>query len=107
MCYTIFRCNPHKVKYITNLMSSVSKNRSRVDTQKVCNHRKPSVFVEVLPNGKLRIYGAAAAARWLGVTQQSFDRVVRRHHTFVARKPKTVYKPVSARIKEAYPELFK
>lgn len=88
-------------------MSRVSKNRSQVDTHKCIRRSKPAVFVEVLPNGKLRIYGAAAAARWLGVTQQSFDRVVRRHHTFIARKPKTVYKPVSARIKEAYPELFK
>lgn len=68
---------------------------------------KPSVFVEVLPHGKLRIYGTAAAARWLGVTQQSFDRVVRRHYTFIARRPKTIHKPVAARIKEAYPELFK
>lgn len=87
-------------------MNTVRKKGLRVDTHKCIRTPKPSVFVEVLPHGKLKIYGTSAAARWLGVTQQSFDRVVRRHYTFIARRPKTIHKPVAARIKEAYPELF-
>ena len=87
-------------------MSNATKKRPRVNTPLCVRGKKPSVFVEILADGKIKVYGSSAAARWLGVTQQSFDRVVRRHHCPVIR-PKTIYKPVSARIKEAYPELFR
>lgn len=86
-------------------MRTVSKNRSRVNTHKcITRQKKPAVFVDVMPNGKLHIYGSSAAARYLGVSQQSFDRVVRRHYN-PPRQPKTVYS-VIAKVREAYPELF-
>ena len=85
-------------------MNTAIKKCSRVNTQKVYRSHKPKVFIEKLPDGRLHIYGSTAAAKYVGVTQQSFDRVVRRHYN-PPRHSKTVYSVV-AKVREAYPELF-
>ena len=85
-------------------MKTATKNRSQVNTHKCISTHKPKVFVERLPDGRLHIYGSTAAAKYVGVTQQSFDRVVRRHYN-PPRHPKTAYSVV-AKVREAYPELF-
>lgn len=66
---------------------------------------KPVVTVVDLGNGAIRIVNCAAAAKWAGVLQQSFASVVRRHYN-QPKNPKSTFKSVESRVKEAYPELF-
>ena len=58
-----------------------------------------------MSDGSIRIINNSAGARWVGVSQQAFADVIRRHYT--VRRPFSTFKTVESRVKEAFPELFK
>lgn len=64
---------------------------------------KPEVRIVELNDKTFRFVNICAAARWAGVSQQTFADVLRRH----LRNRKTVVRPTpKERILAAYPELF-
>ena len=65
---------------------------------------KPAVIIDSTVGGRLIIGNTTAAAKWLGMRQQDFYRIVKN----ILRPPKRVVayqKKVNA-VKAAYPELF-
>ena len=68
---------------------------------------KPEVSVEVLPYGTIRLGNICAAARWAGVSTQTFADILRRHirnrrNGDDCKKGMTPKEKILA----AYPELF-
>ena len=68
------------------------------------NIEKPVVQLVRRPNGSLLILGCTEAAKFCGVSQQAFGRVVRAH-AVPKVKPRTIY-TIERRVREKYPELF-
>lgn len=68
------------------------------------NMEKPVVQLVKRPNGSLLILGCTEAAKFCGVSQQAFGRVVRAH-AVPKVKPRTIY-TIERRVREKYPELF-
>ena len=68
------------------------------------NIEKPVVQLVKRPNGSLLILGCTEAAKFCGVSQQAFGRVVRAH-AVPKVKPRTIY-TIERRVREKYPELF-
>ena len=68
------------------------------------NMGKPVVQLVRRPNGSLLILGCTEAAKFCGVSQQAFGRVVRAH-AVPKVKPRTIY-TIERRVREKYPELF-
>ena len=65
---------------------------------------KPLVQIVERGNGKIFIVGAQDAARFCGVSQQAFSRVVRTR--YIQRiKPKSVWR-IEDKVRRIYPELF-
>lgn len=66
---------------------------------------KPPVTVDATINGRLIIGGTTAAAKYLGMRQQEFYRIVKN----LLRPPKRVvsYQKKVDKVKAAYPELFR
>ena len=82
-----------------------SRYRTKANTQKVCKPQKPEVFILRTKAKGVRIIGESAAARWLGMKQQEFDRIVRK---LLFPPPRnTAYQAKVDRVVAAYPELFK
>lgn len=84
--------------------SSVTTKRRKA-TPSRRQQAKPECRVIVLSDGSIRIINNVAAARWVGVSQQTFADIVKRHynppkHSHAMRSPE-------ARVKESYPELFR
>ena len=65
---------------------------------------KPQVKLVERPDGRLLILGGTAAARYCGVSQQAFGRVIR-DHARVRVRERTIYN-IEKKIRLAYPELF-
>lgn len=68
------------------------------------NTERPVVQLVKRPNGSLLILGCTEAAKFCGVSQQAFGRVVRAH-AVPKVKPRTIY-TIERRVREKYPELF-
>lgn len=70
---------------------------------------KPDVRIEILPDGTVRLGNVCAAARWAGVSPQTFADTVRRHIRNRINgggcKPKGL--TPREKILATYPELFK
>lgn len=65
---------------------------------------KPEVRIVKLNDGSFRLINICAAARWAGVSQQTFADILRRH----LRNRKSAAKPTpKEKVMSAYPELFK
>lgn len=72
-------------------------------THKCMSSAKPSVVV-VRIDGSIKILGSNAAARWLGMRQQEFYRIV---HNILNPPPRVLsYKRKVDAVMNAYPELF-
>lgn len=65
---------------------------------------KPAVTIDSTVGGRLIIGNTTAAAKWLGMRQQDFYRIVKN----ILRPPKRVvaYQKKVDAVKAAYPELF-
>ena len=68
------------------------------------NMEKPVVQLVKRPNGSLLILGCTEAAKFCGVSQQAFGRVVRAH-AVPKVKLRTIY-TIERKVREKYPELF-
>ena len=68
------------------------------------NMEKPAVQLVRRANGSLLIIGCTEAAKYCGVSQQAFGRVIRAH-AVPKVKPRTIY-TIERRVREKYPELF-
>lgn len=62
--------------------------------------KKPEIL-SVTCNGKRRLVGVSAAAKWLGCTSQALGQIIRGDPFFASKDA-----PLPRRVKEAYPELF-
>lgn len=84
-------------------MSKSTKERIHMSTHKCVDNAKPSVAIVRL-NGSVKILGSNAAARWLGMKQQEFYRIVR---NILNPPPRELsYKRKVGTIMREYPELF-
>lgn len=65
---------------------------------------KPAVTIDFTVGGRLIIGNTTAAAKWMGMRQQDFYRIVKN----ILRPPKRVvtYQKKIDAVKAAYPELF-
>ena len=65
---------------------------------------KPHVQLVRRANGSLLIVGCTEAAKYCGVSQQAFGRVIR-DHAVPRVKPRTIY-TIERKVREKYSELF-
>lgn len=86
-------------------MRDLHGKKNKPKYTQVCKDRcKPEVFLYTSKSGKRRIIGTNTAARWIGMRQQDFSRIVSR---ILNPSPREVaYERKKALIKESFPELF-
>ena len=86
---------------VVNAKSSIWRNRKgfRIDRR-----RKPEVVVVRL-GGKIRIVGAIAAAKWLGVSRTTFANIVQKPNGGTGRNCPAA--ETVALVRSEYPELFR
>lgn len=88
-------------------MSKAREKAMPTHTHKCMNRArppKPAVTIDSTVGGRLIIGNTTAAAKWLGMRQQDFYRIVKN----ILRPPKRVvaYQKKVDAVKAAYPELF-
>lgn len=74
----------------------------KLEAVSVTTKGKPEVTVLPLGNGQLRIYNLVAAANYAGVHPPTFKKIMERRFY-----PPERHAPCEAKVREAYPELFK
>lgn len=79
-------------------------------TRNLCNQKPVVTLIHRRATDSINLINSSAAARFCGVSQQAFQRVVR---TFIRRmldaktsRRQTIYRRVEDVVKRTYPELF-